>query len=332
MNEVGASVNVADDIAPRITIRKNWPLWGSQFLIAWAALGIFSVLFPVYQWILQLGTAWVPMYLAYALLGGAFCAWRRRWVWCGFAALLAGAAIVLIAPIYAASTNRAAPDEKPNLRILTVNVWDRNTDASRILAFIEKTDPDIVAVQEATPEWNELLRPLETKYPHAYTPPRFKPGMPALALYWRVESGEPSNEFEQGLPILHLPITVDGHAVEFVDMHPRAPFTAERAITHKRMLTEAAPWLNTLKKPRIVAGDFNCGLWSILYRRLIAQTGLVNTRQGFGVLGTWPSWLGPFRTTLDHVLVDEQIHVAHIEVGPHVGSDHRPLLVDLAVR
>lgn len=303
----------------------------TYILIFPAAIGVILALLPVYQWTLQLAAAWVPLYLTGALMGGALAAWRRQWVSCAAAALLAGACIVLLAPAFAAAPNRAKADDTPNLRVLTINVWDRSSNASAVLAYIDQVKPDIIAAQEVTEAWVELLRPLEANY-RAFTPPRFKAGMPALALYWRVESGEPAHRFEEGLPMLYLPITVAGRTLDFVNVHPRAPYTAGRAATHRGMMGGLVTWLNTLKHPRIVAGDLNTSIWSLLYRDFRQETGLLNTRQGYGVQGTWPSWLGPFRTTLDHILVDPTIEVAHIEVGPHVGSDHRPLLADLVVR
>jgi endonuclease/exonuclease/phosphatase (EEP) superfamily protein YafD len=301
-------------------------------LILWGAAGVILTLLPVYQWTLQLAVAWIPLYLTGTLLGGALAAWRRQWTWCAAAAVVSGVCILIMAPAFATPPNRAESSETPNLRVLTINVWDRCANPAGILAYIDETDPDIVAVQEATAEWVERLRPLEAKYPRSYTPPRFRPGMPALALYWRVESGEPSHRFEEGLPMLHLPITVAGKHLDFVNAHPRAPFTADRAVTHRRMLGGLTTWLNTLENPRIVAGDLNTSIWSMLYRDFQKQTQLVNTRQGYGIQGTWPSWLGPFRTTLDHILVEAGIAVAQLQVGPHVGSDHRPLLADLVIR
>ena len=84
-------------------------------------------------------------------------------------------------------------------------------------------------------------------------------------------------------------------------------------------------------KGLIVAGDLNTGLWSPLYRRLMAHSALMEVRQGFGVLGTWPSFFGPWRTALDHILVSSGIEVIRTWVGPGIGSDHRPLLADLYV-
>lgn len=76
----------------------------------------------------------------------------------------------------------------------------------------------------------------------------------------------------------------------------------------------------------------------------MSKTGLKNSRQGFGLLPTWPiktnyppyakipSFLtGLLSIPIDHCLISPDIKVAKTRTGPNVGSDHRPLITDLLI-
>ena len=92
--------------------------------------------------------------------------------------------------------------------------------------------------------------------------------------------------------------------------------------------------LAKIDKPVIVAGDFNVTMWSSQYRKMIANSGLHNTRQGFGILPTQSSyfldipWLA---IPLDHFLVSRDIIVENMTTGKNVGSDHLPIIVDVLI-
>jgi endonuclease/exonuclease/phosphatase (EEP) superfamily protein YafD len=82
----------------------------------------------------------------------------------------------------------------------------------------------------------------------------------------------------------------------------------------------------------IVLGDLNTTSWSPYFRDLLADSGLADTRRGFGVLGSWPDLPSPLRIPIDHCLVSDKVAVHDRRIGPPVGSDHRGVIVDLTVK
>jgi len=82
--------------------------------------------------------------------------------------------------------------------------------------------------------------------------------------------------------------------------------------------------------PVLVAGDFNCTPWSPFFADLVAATGLSDSARGFGVWPTWNSTLLPLGISIDHVLVSDGLVTRNHRVGGDVGSDHFPVIVDLA--
>jgi endonuclease/exonuclease/phosphatase (EEP) superfamily protein YafD len=82
-------------------------------------------------------------------------------------------------------------------------------------------------------------------------------------------------------------------------------------------------------EPWIVGGDFNLTRYSPVFDRLIEASGLRDTQPS----GRWqPTWLAvfwPLALRIDHVFVSPEFCVDSSEVGPGIGSDHRPVRVRL---
>jgi endonuclease/exonuclease/phosphatase (EEP) superfamily protein YafD len=152
-----------------------------------------------------------------------------------------------------------------------------------------------------------------------------------LGQFCRVSSTDPELLFETGVPGLFSTLSVNGQEVHLLHVHTRAPFSPYRARRFKEQLEAITAWCRKTDGLIIVAGDMNAGIWSSLFRQFLNESGLVSVRDGFGVLGTWPSFLGPLATPLDQIAVSPQIGVLRCWVGPSIGSDHRPLLVDLCI-
>jgi endonuclease/exonuclease/phosphatase (EEP) superfamily protein YafD len=66
-------------------------------------------------------------------------------------------------------------------------------------------------------------------------------------------------------------------------------------------------------------------------RRLGTGLGLCDTRAGFGLQASFPAWSAVMRIPIDHVLASCSIGVRDRWIGPDIGSDHLPVLIDLVV-
>jgi len=115
---------------------------------------------------------------------------------------------------------------------------------------------------------------------------------------------------------------------------PRSPGGLLMRNAHLRGIAELKQKTNL---PIVVAGDLNISMWSPYYKMLIADTGLINTRQGFGILPSWQvqggkNMLSKFLALpIDHFLVSKDIRVESMKIGGSIGSDHLPLETILAV-
>jgi endonuclease/exonuclease/phosphatase (EEP) superfamily protein YafD len=94
-------------------------------------------------------------------------------------------------------------------------------------------------------------------------------------------------------------------------------------------LAEARPGLG---ERVVVCGDFNTPPWSGPLRDFAGNAGLRDLYGGHAWRGySWPTWSSLLRVPLDNCFLSGGVLVRAYRDGPNVGSDHRPLVVDLGV-
>jgi endonuclease/exonuclease/phosphatase (EEP) superfamily protein YafD len=82
--------------------------------------------------------------------------------------------------------------------------------------------------------------------------------------------------------------------------------------------------------PVLLAGDLNTTPWSPYFQTLEKESGLKNSMKGFGFQ---PSWAGNafLKIPLDHFLHSPEIVIHNRMIGPDVGSDHLPVIIDFTI-
>ena len=123
-----------------------------------------------------------------------------------------------------------------------------------------------------------------------------------------------------GIPQLHALVETPQGTIEVIAVHPRLPKSAAWQRTRNQTLAALRPRGDA---PALVIGDFNATPWSNA-APLLAQGGW---RWFGGVQPPWPhsTWGIP----IDAVWGQGAWAVSGREVGPSIGSDHRPLRVGL---
>jgi endonuclease/exonuclease/phosphatase (EEP) superfamily protein YafD len=101
--------------------------------------------------------------------------------------------------------------------------------------------------------------------------------------------------------------------------------------SRNEQLARVAAFMRDQPNPRILVGDLNTTMWSSSYAEFASVSKLGNCRRGFGVLPTFPmDQLPLLRVPLDHCLVSPDLAVLDCRLGNPAGSDHAPLIVELA--
>lgn len=114
-----------------------------------------------------------------------------------------------------------------------------------------------------------------------------------------------------------------------------SPRTKQRWRTALESITECARQLPALRSdglPIIATGDFNSTPNGRAYQTFQAVYRLIDACPKIFRCGTIPAWLPPYTgLPIDHIMVSRDVSVVDYEVGPDVGSDHRPVFAIVRV-
>jgi endonuclease/exonuclease/phosphatase (EEP) superfamily protein YafD len=112
-------------------------------------------------------------------------------------------------------------------------------------------------------------------------------------------------------------------------MHIARPFYP---VLQHQDITTLTQFMAARKLPLIVAGDFNMTPWTDQLQRFTEATGLSRYNK---FIFTWPMrWRKyPFVPlfAIDHVFASEAFAKISAWGGPRLGSDHRPVIADIAL-
>jgi endonuclease/exonuclease/phosphatase (EEP) superfamily protein YafD len=223
----------------------------------------------------------------------------------------------------------AAPAGKPDrfARIVTFNVWSGNRHTDDIAQFLVNTDADVVVLEEiVTPQREKLRMLLKDKYP--YFIGRYDVVM--FSKYPISEAGQirggSTNPRARRAMLTWTTVDIKGVPVDIAGVHNAYPFNATDQAAYMPTLIDFA---RERERPLIVAGDFNLTPWSVKLQRFAQETGL---RRFNTFMPTWPMnrrTLPPF-VAIDNIFASPEFARIDVETGPPLGSDHRPLIADIA--
>ncbi|MBL8908340.1 MAG: endonuclease/exonuclease/phosphatase family protein [Rhizobiales bacterium] len=246
-------------------------------------------------------------------------------------AAIAGLALNLIlgaAPFLYSAPN--APDAAaPHLRLMTMNIWARNTDIARMRDEILKQQPDVIVFQEFFSHHRPLLDALRETMPYRHICPAEAPCDLAMASRIPWTSTGAIGEGEQGgnPPLIWADFTrADGQPFRIYGVHLDWPFNPMEQAANIDWLIE---YLRRFERPYIIAGDFNLSPWSWKLNKLTAKAGL---RRHVTFALSWPMHrLMPF-VLIDNVLATPNFATISARALGPVGSDHAPLVVDVEAK
>jgi endonuclease/exonuclease/phosphatase (EEP) superfamily protein YafD len=222
------------------------------------------------------------------------------------------------------------------LRVLTVNLRFNSADISELISEIRSADPSVIVFQELTPAHLEKLK--ATLWSERYCGEFVVPakGGTGIGIWSRVPISEVEIWDLSGSPQLLCWLRHDGCSpVRFWGVHIPAPHLSALAPNHwASALDELARKVRAISEPCVIAGDFN-STWDHKPFRQLLKLGLRDAAAvaGRGLVGTWPNHRIPGVPSLqlDHVLVSPDLAIVDTYIGVARGSDHRPVIADVAV-
>ena len=97
--------------------------------------------------------------------------------------------------------------------------------------------------------------------------------------------------------------------VTLLASHPPPPVGTYHFDYRNDQLTKLAERINSTEGELILTGDLNTSSYSTHFKKLVNSTDLIDTRAGFGILPSWPTWFPLANITLDHCLISSGLAV-----------------------
>lgn len=216
------------------------------------------------------------------------------------------------------------------LRVVLANVHTHNRDFAAVRAWVVREDADLVVLQETDRAWLDALADLGRQWPYRVEEPRDDNFGIAVWSRHPLHDARIVRFGQAGLPSVVAELDRDGDRLALVATHALPPVGAARTALRDQALAEVARFASACSGPVLVVGDLNCTPWSPQFRRLLARGRLHDSAEGLGLQATWPSWLSVFGIPLDHCLLGAGLRAVARRIGPPIGSDHRPLVIEVA--
>ncbi|MET0327462.1 MAG: endonuclease/exonuclease/phosphatase family protein [Luteimonas sp.] len=228
----------------------------------------------------------------------------------------------------------APADAGSRIRILASNVLTTNRDADRLVALVRAQRPHILIAVETDAWWEARLDVLLDQLPHALRCPL--DNLYGMHVYSRLPLHDAEVRYlvEDDIPSMHAQVELDdGRRIALHALHPRPPSPTESDGSEERdaelVLVGRAAESSDL--PVIVAGDLNDVAWSRTTRLFRKLSGLLDPRIGRGMYNTFHAKLPGLRWPLDHLFHSHHFTLVGMQRLADVGSDHFPILVELAL-
>lgn len=217
-----------------------------------------------------------------------------------------------------------AKSEGTPVRVASFNVFISNDRYQDTLDWVKKTAPGFIYFTEVTETWADALEHLREDYPHS-----IEEGT-GFAFYSKlpIRSHEIIRCSDIEFPLLVARIATANGDVTVFAVHPLPPVSRHWSRALDETMVILAREVKKTTGPVIVAGDFNATRWSNKWEPLL-DAGLNDASQGKAPGATWMRGNPMTSIPIDRLLYrGENMDCRRFEIGPDLGSDHRPLIAE----
>ena len=214
--------------------------------------------------------------------------------------------------------------------VVSQNLYYANGHAEETRQMLVDENPDIIVLQEYTPEWHRSLKSIADQYQTTITIPQ--DGAFGIAVYSRlpIRSREILTLGETRVPAIVIEIDAPRVKTYLAAVHFQPPMTAIWSTDRNNQLNELSHHLQELKETFIVVGDFNNTPFSPSLRGFIKET--KTKMEPTEWLHTWPSAIGWAGIPIDLALGSEGVTIGAMSKVDSIGSDHRGLRFSIATQ
>lgn len=320
-----------------------------RILLVALVITIFTLCFAPVHWLADLASHFMLQYVTLSgIVFAGLCLMRaRRWqiILSGFVYMIFSLQVgCLFIPRHIIRS-----DVYEDVTILQFNINYSNPNADAIAGWInnyatinstidrltQQARPDIVVLQEVSPDIAAKLTLLTETFPYHFIAP--KEGAFGVAVFSRIpirdsvrkHFADSWNEYTE----IHFHTLAQGITFNLTELHAMPPAGKQNSAQRNAELKEITVVTNQQgESSKILIGDMNITPYSPWFWQMERSTRLNNSMQGKAVAGTWPSFLPALlRIPIDHVLVSDNIEVLERLVEKSHDSDHLPVVTKLRI-
>lgn len=210
---------------------------------------------------------------------------------------------------------------RPAVRLAFANMLIRNREPEKILPWIARQKPDIVAMVEVNPAAREdLFKALKADRPYVVT--RYDM---IIASRWPLSNVRRGGT---GFGLMSATVATPDGDLTVAVTHLTRPWPYSDPSDQPRQFSRLAEALGSVAGRRFVmVGDFNTPPCASAMKDFMRREKL---HAAPALFGTWISVLpGALRVTIDNAMASGDLHLSRRKVGAFDGSDHRPIVVDI---
>lgn len=294
---------------------------GVAGLLAW---------FGAWAWWLDLFAHFRLQYSIALLLALGLAAVTRRWRLALVAALLLASNLIPIARIGLTAPAAAGPP----LQLAHFNLLSSNREHAAVTEWIAGSGAALVSLQEVDDRWAAVLAAVPG-YQLRHAMPRSDNF--GLAILVRDDAAALVGSVEPlelaGMPALVVNMRHADRPLALLSLHTLPPVSRRYSETRDAQLAAAATWAIAQRErgsAPVILGDFNTTPFGgALAPLLAADLHDSLTARDLWTAGSWPDLPWPLRIAIDHCWHDARLVAGDRTIGPALGSDHRPLRLDL---
>ena len=307
----------------------HWFWW----LISVIALGVIVLTVLGFLariwWVFDLASHFRLQYLVVLLVSGVAFSFGKRWGMASYASIFALINFIILLRLYLRP--RITSQQGQVYRLLQANVLQKNPSADQLTALIQGEKPDFILLVEPNQRWLDELETMLQDYPHWAAAPRSDNYGIALISRIPIVKHEMRTFSAQSNPSVVAEFLLNGSRLTIIGTHPPPPKSASMTALRDQQMEALARFTSQQEGEVLVCGDLNLTPWAPTFLRTLKIGQLKDSTRGFGLQPTWPVNNPLMRVPIDHCLVSPGLHVVRRAVGPAIGSDHFPLIVEFQI-
>lgn len=316
-------------------IQRPWKLWLKQLSAVWTPIALIAILLtfagflPEDIWLCDVACIfrmqYIPPLFAAVLI---FLASRKKAL-----ALVSLMALLLnllaVLPLYLPQQQTGIATGASKLRIFQMNVNNLNTWFEPGLQQIKQLAPDIVSVEEVTPDWQNVLEQNLPEYP--YRKVQARDDSFGIAVFSKIplENAEVIYPGNAEVPVISATVKHKDKPFRLLAVHVLPPRLLDYFLYRNEEYKKIVELLSAETKPVVLVGDLNSPPWSKHFINLCRDGKFKDSEQGFGIQPSWPTMTPLLLLPIDHLLIRGNIRVLNRFVTGPIGSDHYPVCTDI---